>query len=60
MIAPYRAPTGSVRPPRSKQPWRLDVQDAERPVDVDAFLRRLVDVLLDVGRETANTNEEEK
>jgi len=26
--------------------------DAERPVDVDAFLRRMVDVLLDVERQT--------
>jgi len=36
---------------RSKQPWRFDVKDAERPVDADAFLRRLTDVLLDVERD---------
>ena len=43
---------GPVRPSkRSRQPWRLGVKNAERPVDVDAFLRRLVDVLLDVDRE---------
>jgi|SRR5712692_10530517 len=46
----FRAPTAAIRPPRRK-PWRFDVQDAEGPIDVDAFLRRLVDVLLDVGRE---------
>jgi len=26
--------------------------DAERPVDVDAFLRRLAEVLIDVGRDS--------
>jgi len=41
---------GLFRTPK-KPSWRLDVKDAERPVDVDAFLRRLVDVLLDVGRQ---------
>jgi hypothetical protein len=41
---------------RSAKDWRLDVKDAERPVDVDAFLRRMVDVLLDVERYQPESN----
>jgi hypothetical protein len=49
--------SASIRPPRRKQPWRFDVQDAERPVDVDAFLRRLTEVLLDVERDAKSAPE---
>jgi len=46
MVSPSRrAASASIQPPRRK-PWRFDVQAAEGPIDVDAFLRRLVDVLL--------------
>jgi hypothetical protein len=31
--------------------WRLEVKDADAPAGVEAFLRQLVDVLLDVGRQ---------
>jgi len=58
-VLSHRAASASVRPPRRKQPWRLDVVDAQGPIDVDAFLRRLVDVLLEVQREANPIPKEE-